>query len=420
MIKAHLANQHAAHFGTPEWRASFRGEMPWRSCSYCGCMHPEDLIAALKNGGELSGSDWKYGWPHKFYIAVPNPEPEKLFEVASANFKPEHGNYVEDLNAKPGTRWIEHGTRPMFHGKWYNDHLKDEGVSDELFELLAEHARIRFRLKDQRRLEYVAPYYGFQMHKLLENPPPRSRLEVVMAVAQIVDMADVLAFLGKASTATNAEIGMLQVTKMRAEAALRRFLGSNVVQTTYTHYLPEADIGHLQDGRCHIGQVLRLPETPVRSITNLYVDHGGRFGQGPSAFPASSEYSAGEDFCLESKIAGLCRSGNVIRLNGEWPAEPGSIKIVYVAGWSADELRGNVTDPNLDASPIQLAALQLVSSVYNEMLNTQTASGAPGPIKSERLDDYAVEYDTEGSDKELAVPSYIRDLLRPFRRRRVA
>ena len=240
-----------------------------------------------------------------------------------------------------------------------------------------------------------------------------------MAVTQIVDIADVLSFVGMAATASDAQIGLLQVTKMRAEAALRRFLGSSVVQTTYTHFLPDVDLIHLQDGRAYLGQVLKLPETPVRSITSLYVDHGGRFGQGPSAFPVSSEYEVGEDFYLESNQLGLCRTGNVIRVNGEWSAEPGSIKIVYIAGWSQDELRGAVTDPNLDASPIQLAALQLVSSVYNEMLNTQANGGAPGAIKAERLDDYSVEYDTDG-DKELIVPSYIRDLLRPFRRRRVA
>lgn len=38
-------------------------------CSWCGSMHPSDLAAALR-AGEASGhwADFKYGWPHKWYV----------------------------------------------------------------------------------------------------------------------------------------------------------------------------------------------------------------------------------------------------------------------------------------------------------------------------------------------------------------
>lgn len=44
----------------------------WRpdgSCSYCGSMTVGEAILRLKTAGtRYSGADWKYGWPHKFYI----------------------------------------------------------------------------------------------------------------------------------------------------------------------------------------------------------------------------------------------------------------------------------------------------------------------------------------------------------------
>lgn len=54
-------------YGKPEWRpAASRG---FRSCSFCGCIHPEDLIQAVKDGSKLEMADWKYGWPHKLYVS---------------------------------------------------------------------------------------------------------------------------------------------------------------------------------------------------------------------------------------------------------------------------------------------------------------------------------------------------------------
>lgn len=44
----------------------------WRddsTCSYCGSMDVARAIELLRTPGtHYSGADWKYGWPHKFYI----------------------------------------------------------------------------------------------------------------------------------------------------------------------------------------------------------------------------------------------------------------------------------------------------------------------------------------------------------------
>lgn len=39
-----------------------------RSCSYCGSVHPEDLLKMLEKGARLVMADQKYGYIHKFYV----------------------------------------------------------------------------------------------------------------------------------------------------------------------------------------------------------------------------------------------------------------------------------------------------------------------------------------------------------------
>lgn len=96
-----------------------------RHCNYCGSLHPADLLQAVAQGARISGADWKYGWPHKFYV--------------------EGG----------GVRF----------GKWYNVHLKE--LSPEMFEkvsnMLERKTGIKFEMRDGK-LFYQAPYHGYQAY----------------------------------------------------------------------------------------------------------------------------------------------------------------------------------------------------------------------------------------------------------------
>lgn len=39
------------------------------SCSFCGGLRPDDFVWLMSQPETTySGSDWKYGWPHKFYL----------------------------------------------------------------------------------------------------------------------------------------------------------------------------------------------------------------------------------------------------------------------------------------------------------------------------------------------------------------
>lgn len=110
-----------------------------RLCSYCGSLHPSELVSALAAGGKLGGSDWKYGSPHKFYVRIPN--------------------------GQAGTPIMGHDSG-YDHGKWYNAHLLDAGYSEaaltELLELLTEQSGILWTRDEHGAIVYRAPYYGFQ------------------------------------------------------------------------------------------------------------------------------------------------------------------------------------------------------------------------------------------------------------------
>jgi hypothetical protein len=141
----------------PSWRTPEPTRPPYgstfRTCSYCGSIHPEDLAKYLSDGATLGGSDWKYGWPHKFYVQnIPNPLAGQTVET---------GSRWENGVSTPIT-----GAAPEFSfAKWYNDHLGDEGYDDEarekLFDLLKIHSGIEFKLQDGK-IGYKAPYHGFQ------------------------------------------------------------------------------------------------------------------------------------------------------------------------------------------------------------------------------------------------------------------
>ena len=99
-----------------------------RHCSYCGSFHPDDLANALQaNTARLGGSDWKYGYPHKFYVYP---------------------------MGKPGS----------IDGKFYTRHLLD--LSDEDFSriapLVSAASGIEFVRDEQGEMMYRAPYHGFQ------------------------------------------------------------------------------------------------------------------------------------------------------------------------------------------------------------------------------------------------------------------
>jgi len=162
---------------------------PFRSCSYCGSIHPEDLFTALNAGAELNGSDWKYGWPHKFYVdRIPNPHPDRevwrggysgpKYRCRTCGFEPPRRHGRSRSVSTSRIAWtirspanIGRPVRPVgpfVHGKFYKTHLAD--ISDEetfvaFAKLLSEKSGIEWT-RDQNGVKYKAPHSGYQRSTL--------------------------------------------------------------------------------------------------------------------------------------------------------------------------------------------------------------------------------------------------------------
>jgi hypothetical protein len=147
----------------------FDGHFPeaWY-CGYCGSVHPEDAVRFLKQPGTtFSGSDWKYGWPHKFYIAPPSPEPEKEVEIGSRS---------ERVDGKFVTTPIM-GKRSTLHAKFYNNHLKD--AAPEVFEEFAALSEKIFGIKwskDEKGISYDSFYRYQRAGKINQDGQPEHQL----------------------------------------------------------------------------------------------------------------------------------------------------------------------------------------------------------------------------------------------------
>ncbi len=73
----------ADQWGGWSWREPMRGAH-FRTCSYCGSIHPDDLAADFERGAHPEWADQKYGWPHKFYVQVVNREPDRTFVLGAS------------------------------------------------------------------------------------------------------------------------------------------------------------------------------------------------------------------------------------------------------------------------------------------------------------------------------------------------
>jgi hypothetical protein len=84
--KAHAEDWHAALFHKNNYYIirevremdDTRRKETVPTCVYCGSVTPGDFLKMLQTSGtHYSGSDWKYGWPHKFYVQPPLAVPER-------------------------------------------------------------------------------------------------------------------------------------------------------------------------------------------------------------------------------------------------------------------------------------------------------------------------------------------------------
>ena len=156
--------------------------------------------------------------------------------------------------------------------------------------------------------------------------------------------------------------------------------------------------------------IIRLRQTPAISISALYEDAGGAFGQASDAFASTTLLTPGTDYAIEFEQSGICKTGRVRRVNSYWPGRyqtdagllvasyesgGGNIKATYKSGY----------DPIPD--DIQFA----ISNVVSEMIE---GAKAGGPLTSESLDYYS--YTKAGADQLASMISSYRSMLAPYKK----
>jgi hypothetical protein len=170
---AHDSDSMAVRFAPHSWRAKGvklhpDNDLPqvFRTCSYCGSIHPEDLLEALRAGARLSSSDWKYGWPHKFYVdGIPNTNIGQPAGLISGSVRKDQRAEMEQRYAGRDIRFeeTEYGLRyrvyepegATTHGKFYTLHLADvdEPAFGEIARYLEAHTGVLFA-KDTKGISY--------------------------------------------------------------------------------------------------------------------------------------------------------------------------------------------------------------------------------------------------------------------------
>lgn len=229
-----------------------------------------------------------------------------------------------------------------------------------------------------------------------------------MPLAAILDLTDDVEPVFGISCCDNSNASrLLQLVAKWTESQARRWVGHGISQNTYTDeyhrrerleavdafgdYEVIGDKVYMTSESPADGHILKLDNAYVRSVTDVRVDPAGNFGTTSGSFGSSTALVSGTDYALELDAAGLCKSGHLLRLDAAWPNRPGSIKVTYVAGFSAAELNG-------DYSFVKEALLLEMRCKFNTLWSQQGATASAGVKKKETYHgDYSVEYMVESA-----------------------
>lgn len=207
-------------------------------------------------------------------------------------------------------------------------------------------------------------------------------------------------------TSSNVLVGLAAIY---AERAADAYVGFPLHSHTATEFYPsmshfESDVFVDVDPILTLQRTdrLRLKRRPVKtSGIQVFEDAGAMMGQVAGSFGASTELTRGEDYVVDLDTAGGSMSGHLIRMGGGWSHTEGSIKVIYLAGFTSTELDGTLTGANdyYDATDVQQAVVVAAMKNYNELKKQQPAllSGVGGPITYEKIEGYEYAIDKNQS-----------------------
>lgn len=134
-----------------------RHDFDFESCTYCGSISIDAAIKAFQTPRtNWSGSDWKYGFPHKWYVDVQH---DPIMRVLSSTMSGGVTTYGEKREVR------------SYHGKFYVTHL-DAATPEQWIEwvrFVEPVIGIRFEMTDGK-LMYRAPYHGYQAYGVIVSP----------------------------------------------------------------------------------------------------------------------------------------------------------------------------------------------------------------------------------------------------------
>jgi hypothetical protein len=266
----------------------------------------------------------------------------------------------------------------------------------------------------------------------------------------IVCETDVKLLLGLSSSITGEEQSFITLIHPMAEGVVKSYLQYDPEQKQHEEYLPHhlhsggpgyagAEVVEIVGNHAYWytpggARTLQLTHLPLRTVLTVHVDTSARHGESSNPFAASTAWTKGTDYWIDwdrrdSNDYGVGYSGQLMA-HGNWPREPGTVKVVYRGGYSPAEFAGavtadavsgpEITTSGVDASGISLAVHDtIVNAFTNAMSNKKKSFGfTPGNLSSEKLGDYSYTLGTAGNEAAVGLVGLSprgKQLLEPFR-----
>jgi len=229
--------------------------------------------------------------------------------------------------------------------------------------------------------------------------------------------SDVTTYLGL--SAMNALSTLVQTL---AEDHVKDHLGvQELEQQTWVEYYPLDDAPVQQPGDPHYvvdsahqraipgfylaPNVVQLRQLPARSISEVCEDPTGYFGQVAGSFGQATVLTAGDDYYLKQEQDGLSWTGHLVRRSFWFPAMAGSVKVTYVAGFTAAELAGRW-------SVFKTACLETIGDLY--LRAGSLAGGQKADLASEAIGGGVNMSYFQNNLSGLTVPDRVAEMLQPF------
>lgn len=222
---------------------------------------------------------------------------------------------------------------------------------------------------------------------------------------QLADTDEILQVYLGISSPTTAQQDQLDLIRTGIESSIKRYCRWQIVEATKTSFLPlspnamgmQVPTAELYSPRylaTGSRNRLQLPSMYVKTITSINEDQNALAGYGSSDFSATTLLTAGSDYFLEKDDGSAYSwSGGVMRVGRNWSSIPGTVKAVFVSGFSESELAG-------EQNAIRLATIKECADAYVRLKRMQAAfvTGVDGGtlnyglVTKEKLGDWEIGY----------------------------